>query len=186
MRAVAGSWLALVFAAGRLMAAPGLPVPAVWREHHVSFDYMGRTSRYSCDGLSDKVRAMLIDLGARRDLHISAIGCPQFGRPGGGDSLNPRLSVVFAAPALPGVTGTPSQAGKLAPVQARFEPFTIAPDAFRDMSVGDCELVEEFAQQILPLFTIRGVKKDITCVPYQLSGSSYFLRGEILRALPGG
>ena len=33
-----------------------------------NFFYTGRTSRYSCDGLRDKVRAMLLDLGARRDI----------------------------------------------------------------------------------------------------------------------
>jgi hypothetical protein len=27
------------------------------------------------------------------------------------------------------------------------------------------------------------VKKDITCVPYQLSGSRFFVRGEALRAV---
>ena len=35
----------------------GVPLAAVWREQHLDFYYMGRTSRYSCDGLRDKVRA---------------------------------------------------------------------------------------------------------------------------------
>src|SRR5712691_3137657 len=78
----------------------GIPMAAVWREQHLEFFYMGRTSRYSCDGLRDKVRAMLLDLGARRDLKISAIGCEDSGRLRR-NSPAPRLSITFSAPALP-------------------------------------------------------------------------------------
>ena len=53
----------------------GNPVPAVWKEQHLEFFYVGRTARYSCDGLRDKVRALLLDLGARRDIRVTAIGC---------------------------------------------------------------------------------------------------------------
>ena len=35
----------------------GIPIAAVWKEQHLNFFYMGRTSRYSCEGLRDKVRA---------------------------------------------------------------------------------------------------------------------------------
>src|SRR5437762_588859 len=83
-------------------AAPvtGIPMAAVWREQHLEFFYMGRTSRYSCDGLRDKVRAMLLDLGARRDLKISAAGCEDSGRVGR-KSPAPSLYITFSAPVLP-------------------------------------------------------------------------------------
>ena len=42
-------------------AVTGNPLAAVWREQHVEFFYKGRVSRYSCDGLRDKMRAMLTD-----------------------------------------------------------------------------------------------------------------------------
>ncbi len=184
IKSVAGFWVIAALAAGTSVAATGVPLPAVWRAHRVNFVYMGRTSRYSCDGLSDKVRAMLMDLGVRSDLRIVAVGCAEFGRPPGPNSLNPSLDIEFSAPALPDGSSKPRHAGDLAPVDARFEPFTISADAFRDMGVGDCELVEEFARQILPKLTTRDLKQDITCVPYQLSGSRYYLSGDILRALP--
>ena len=43
----------LVFAASAWGADVGsdTPIPAIWKEQHLSFFYMGRTSRYSCDGL---------------------------------------------------------------------------------------------------------------------------------------
>jgi hypothetical protein len=158
-------------------------VAAVWREHHLEFFYMGRTSRYSCDGLRDKVRAMLLDLGARRDLKIAAIGCVDVGRVREAAPA-PRLSITFSAPALPDPAGRPVHEREPSAVAARFESFTIASDAFRNFGFGDCELVEEFTHQILPKLATRAVKRDITCVPYQTSGSRYLVRGEVLKPLP--
>jgi hypothetical protein len=175
-----GVWILL----GTMLCAPsrptgtegGAPVAAVWKEQHVSFFYMGRTSRYSCDGLRDKVRAMLLELGARRDLAITALGCE--------DAAARLLNMVFSTPALPQAAAKPLRAGDLAAVNARFEPFTITSDAFRNMGVADCELVEEFAHQVLPKLVTRNLKQDITCVPYEQSGGRFLVRGEILRSLP--
>ncbi len=165
-------------------AATGGPLAAVWKEHHLEFVYMGRTSSYSCDGLTDKLRALMTRLGARRDMHLVGIGCPEYGRPAGPNSLGPSVSIRFYSPGLPSAADEPRGRSDRGTIYARYEPFEIVPDAFRDMSVGDCELVDEFARQVLPKFTIRGLKKAITCIPYQLSGSDYSLSGEALRALP--
>ena len=75
-------------------------------------------------------------------------------------------------------------AGNLAAIDASFQRFTITSDAFRNMGIGDCELVQEFARQILPRLAARDVRQDIDCVPYQPSASRFFVRGEILKALP--
>lgn len=167
------------------VAGAGSPaIAAVWQEQHLRFFYTGRTSRYSCDGLRDKVRAMLLYLGARRDLRIAALGCEapaprvRFG------SLGPSLDILFSAPAKADPKGRPLHPGILAAVDARFEPFTITSDAFRNMGVADCELVEEFARQILPKLVTRDVKQDIACVPFQQSGGRFLVRGEILRTVP--
>jgi hypothetical protein len=161
----------------------GIPMAAVWREQHLNFFYMGRTSRYSCDGLRDKVRAMLLDLGARRDLKIAAIGCEDSGQIRA-DSPAPSLNITFSAPALPDPSVRPLHEGDLSATDARFESFTIASDAFRNLGFGDCELVEEFTHQILPKLVTRALKRDITCVPFQASGSRFLVRGEILKPLP--
>jgi hypothetical protein len=52
------------------------------------------------------------------------------------------------------------------------------------MGIADCELVEEFARQILPKLVTRDLQQDITCVPFQQSGSRFLVRGQILRTLP--
>ena len=160
---------------------PGNPVSAVWKEQRLDFSYMGRTARYSCEGLRDKMRSLLLDLGARRDLKVSFLGCNE-SAPLHRGYLGPRLSIVFSSPALPDAAAQPLHAGDLSAVEARYESFTLTSDAFRNYGVGDCELVEEFARQILPKLATKDVKQDITCVPYQASGSRFFVRGEILRA----
>lgn len=159
----------------------GSRVPAVWKEHRLDFSYMGRTARYSCEGLRDKMRSLLLDLGARRDLKVSLLGCNE-SAPLRHGYLGPRLSIVFSSPALSDAASQPLHAADVSAVEARYESFTLTSDAFRNYGVGDCELVEEFARQILPKFATKDVKQDITCVPYQASGSRFLVRGEILRA----
>ncbi len=173
----------LLFALPLWAADPvvGSPFPAVWKEQHLEFSYMGRTARYSCQGLRDKMRSLLLDLGARRDLQVALLGCNE-SAPLGRGYLGPRLSLIFSSPALPDASAKPLHPGDLAAVDARYEPFTLTSDAFRNYGVGDCELVEEFAREILPHLSARNVKQDITCIPYQASGSRFLVRGEILRA----
>ena len=165
------------------LQAAGSPLAAVWKEQHINFFYMGRTARYSCEGLRDKVRAMLLDLGARRDLKIAAVGCDDYDRVRV-NSTAPSLNIIFSAPALPDTSAKPLHEGDLAATDARFETFTITSDAFRNMGIGDCELVEEFTHQILPKLVTRDLKRDITCVPYQQSGSRFLVKGKVLRPLP--
>jgi hypothetical protein len=180
MRTVA--WLAgagMGLAAVALGAAPpplaGNPLPAVWKEQHMNFLYAGRTSRYSCDGLQEKLRALLLELGARRDLRVTAAGCEQ---------PTPSLQLVFSSPALPEAAAKPLHRGDLKPVDARFERFILTSDAFRNFGIADCELVEDFARQVLPKLATRDITEDINCVPYTAGGSRYLVRGEILRNLP--
>jgi hypothetical protein len=157
----------------------GASVGAVWRTHELHFHYLGRTSRYSCDGMRDKVTALLLDLGARRDLKVTALGCEGSGSGVRINAISPSLTVKFAAPDPVSAPGEATPA-----LRARFEPFQITSDAFRNLGMGDCELVEEFARQILPNLATLDVHQDISCVPYQTSGSRFLLKGRILRALP--
>ena len=188
--AVAGFGLAVVVGSAVRAATPagsasvvGTPLPAVWRERRVTFDYRGRTARYSCEGLRDKVRAMLIDLGARRDVKLVATGCRENGRVRGG-SARPRLRIVFSSPALTRGVDEPARSGDLAAVNARFETFMIADDAFRNMGIGDCELVDEFTRQILPKLTARDVRRNVRCVTGQMSGNRFMVQGRVLKSVP--
>ncbi len=53
---MAGSWAG---AAG----AEGTEVAATWKRYELDFHYMGFTTRYSCEGLRDKVRQLLLHSG---------------------------------------------------------------------------------------------------------------------------
>lgn len=189
MRCVSARVVACLGFAGAVAAAQpapvGNPIAAVWKERHVDFVYSGRTARFSCDGLRDKVRALLLDLGARRDVKIAANTCRD-GTRVHAESMQPSLSIVFSAPALPDAAAKPLRAGDLVATDARFETFTITSDAFRNMGIGDCELVEEFARQILPLLAARDVKQHIQCAEFQESGNRFWVKGQILRTLPRG
>ena len=176
----------LLTAAGAAAPAPegGAPLAAVWKEQRLKFVYMGRTARYSCDGLRDKIRGMLLDLGARRDLRITTVSCDDSAPGTLLGSVGPSIALTFSSPALPDAGAQPPHRGDLGAVDARFEQFTIGRDVFRNMDIGDCELVQQFARQVLPKLAARGIKEDITCVPNQPSGSRFLVRGEVLRALP--
>ena len=79
-------------------------VQAVWKRQELSYTYQGFTSTYTCDGLQDKVRDILLALGANKeDLRISSNGCIGT-RPSPAPSLRIRVSMPVP------VTGETGQA----------------------------------------------------------------------------
>jgi hypothetical protein len=48
-----------------------------------------------------------------------------------------------------------------------------------DLQAGDCELVEQFGRDILPLFTTRNVVSDMRCIPHQETLGGIRLRFEV-------
>jgi hypothetical protein len=123
---------------------PSAKQPAVWQKHEYSFVFMGFTSTYSCDGLADKIKLLLIAAGARHDAKSQPGAC----------------------------------------VDGVWRPVSIANRSPRDLGTGDCELVEQFRNNVLPMFTTRNVEDHTTCVPHQDSGSLISLRFESLTAPP--
>ena len=118
-----GVWLAsigLMFAWPLWAAGPGaaIPVLAVWKEQRLDFSYMGRTARYSCEGLRDKMRSLLLDLGARRDLQVAVLACNESeAQPLRRGYVGPRLSIVFSSPILPDAAVRPLPSPPLTPQQ---------------------------------------------------------------------
>jgi hypothetical protein len=54
----------------------------------------------------------------------------------------------------------------------------------RDLARGDCELVEQFYANILPMFIRRDTDNRMTCIPKQESGSVINLKFDSLTAAP--
>jgi hypothetical protein len=155
------------------------PDRGVWQKHEYSFAFLGFTSTYSCDGLADKLNVLLVAAGARRDAKSRPGACASgFGRP---DKFA-RADLTFYTLA-PAGNGTPADGKR---VDATWRPVTFADRSPRELSTGDCELVEQFQNNVLPMFTTRNVDNRTTCVPHQISGSIISLRFESLAAAPGG
>lgn len=173
----------IVFAAcgtvGLASADPSAtPESGVWVKRHYNLQFMGFTSTYSCDGLAGKLKVLVKAAGARSDLKVSPGACAAgFGRP---DKFA-NASVTFYA-LVPESSAKPDETNG-AKDQGVWQTVEIAARKPTELQPGDCELVEQFRDHVLPLFTRRNVDDRITCVPNQESGSSYFLRFEVFEAV---
>jgi hypothetical protein len=169
-----------VLALGLAVTAPsaaGQEAAASWQRHEIDFAYMGFTTRYSCEGLREKMRLLLEASGARPDYEVRLGPCST--SPGRVTEF-PRVRLVFHAAQAP-VPGS-HDAGEA--VVARWRPVTFARHQPRRLEAGDCELVEQFRDRVLPAFTTRHLESDVNCIPHQLSGSSFLLTFEVLEGLP--
>ncbi len=155
-------------------------VAANWKRHEVDFVYMGFTTRYSCDGLRDKVRLLLQHAGVRPDLRVWSRGCPQ----GPGRIADfPRVRAVFWAPSLPQPQAQAARREAFEPAVGVWREVTIRRGKPRGIEPGDCELVEQFRDRLLPELTTRAVADDTHCVPHQLVGNRIDLRFQVLQGL---
>jgi hypothetical protein len=151
-------------------------MPGTWQKHEYSFQFFGFTTTYSCDGLANKLKIILIASGARSDVKSTSDGCSRgYGTPD--KFARARLTFYTLAPAGTGDTGSP-------PVYGVWRSVALASRSPRELAPGDCELVEQFRDKVLPLFTTRNVENRMTCVPNQLSGGMVNLKFEVFAEVP--
>ena len=176
--------IALGLAAGLAGLAPGARADApaggeagAWQKHEYTFRFMGFTSTYSCDGLADQLKRLLIVSGARGDAKAQPGACASgFGRPD--KFANAKLTFYTLAPASTGASGDPAT--------GTWQPAAIAARHPAELQTGDCELVEQFRDEVLKkMFTIRNLADNTRCVPHQESGSLIDTRFETFAAVPG-
>jgi len=154
----------------------GDPEQGVWLKHEYSFQYFGFTTTYSCDGLASKLKMLLIAAGARADAKTTSDACARgFGVPD--KFARARLTFYTLAPAGNAENASP-------PINGLWRSVGFADRSPRELALGDCELVEQFRDKVLPMFTTRNVDSQMTCIPNQLSGSRINLRFEVFAALP--
>jgi hypothetical protein len=153
------------------------PEPGIWQKHDYTFRFLGFTTTYSCDGLADQLRVLLIAAGARADSKSQAGACASgYGRP---DKL-PQAYLTF-------YTLLPANAAKISDgqqVMGTWRVVTIATLSPRELTLGDCELIEQFRTLVLPMFTVRNIDDHMTCVPHQESGSVINLKFETFAQVP--
>jgi hypothetical protein len=160
---------------GAPAAQPVAPAEfAVWTQKEVQFTYMGFTTHYTCDGLRDDIRDMLLQLGARKsDLKVTEEPCS-----GNPDRPNPFPGVKIKMSVL---TPAPAQISPDSPlVEAHWKPVKLPYRETGINAAGQCELLEQFNHTIMPLFTTRNVDLHATCVPHQLEPLGTKLQAEVL------
>src|SRR5579863_5529099 len=70
---------------------------AVWVPKEFNFVYLEFTTRYSCDGLQERMRTLLLALGARDDLHVLGYGCTRLAGPDPLASVRIKINVLQPA-----------------------------------------------------------------------------------------
>jgi len=159
--------------------APSAQSPGVWQKHQFAFQYMGFTSTYSCDGLADKLKILLLAAGARKDVKSQPGACAApYGRPD--KFARADLTFYTLVPAGNDATNTDSADSK--PVDGVWRKVALAAHSPRELQIGDCEVVDQFRAQVLPMFTTRNIENRITCIPYQESGTLIDFRFESFTA----
>jgi hypothetical protein len=154
---------------------------AVWAPKQLRFVFMGFTTHYSCDGLADKMRQVLLQLGARSDLKVEPVPCSTpYGRP------DPFPGVTVKMNVLEPTQDNGNSTGSAAIVPAHWK--TVSIDLSRDpvWAAGQCELVEQIKDKVLPKFTTRNVHYTSNCIPHQLEVGGTTLRADVLVADNGG
>jgi hypothetical protein len=171
---VSAAWL---IASGATHAAEDTPAapsePSVWQRHQATLLYDGVTTHYTCDGLEDKVRSLLLYLGARADLKVRAFGCSGgFDHPSRIGTVSTDFYSLATADAAADATQT---------VPGKWVALTIAPKRPNWMGDGECELVEQMKGLLTLGFSMRNVDYRTTCLPHQVTIADYSVKGEILR-----
>ena len=142
------------------------PPASHWVERKLDYTYMGFTTKYSCDGLRDNVRGVLLALGARKkDLQIHSNGCSRLnGAPEPFPGVSARFWVL--------VPVTPDDIGKVGDTSAhptQWRTVNLARMQQFRFDQGQCELLEQMKTKALPLFTSRNLLYHSSCVPHQIT-----------------
>jgi len=151
--------------------AAGASELAVWLPLQLEFPYRHFTTQYSCSGLEARVKSLLLKLGARADLDVRGYGCTRLTGPDPFAGVRIRMNVLEPAGARPGLG-------------AHWKRVDLLGDRELLEAAADCELIEQVAQQILPLFTVRNVDYRATCQARNLLPGATRLKADVLTADP--
>jgi hypothetical protein len=142
---------------------------ALWVPLQLNFQYRELTTQYSCSGLQERVKGILLELGARADLDVRPYGCTNLTGPDPFAGVKIRMSVLEPAGSRPGLA-------------AHWKRVDLLANRELLRAAGDCELIEQIAQKILPLFTVRNVDYTARCQPRSLQPGATRLRTDVLLA----
>ena len=160
------------------LAAPAAdaPVDGTWQAHDYEFTFSGFSSHYSCNGVATVLRDLLRSAGARPGFRVTE-SCAAPG-PEPIVVARMRFETLSSGPP-PAPPGQPLSRG-----QGVWREVVLKGDGVREVA-GNCEVVQQFAKEVLPLFETRGVTSHMNCVPNdQILGNGIDLRFSVLAAAP--
>jgi hypothetical protein len=116
---------------------------------------------------------VLLDLGAdKKTLKVMDYGCSRLSGPDPFPGVRAKLRIV-----QPAATRTDA---KQTPVSAHWKPLDLKlPDSYT-IDSGECELIEQIKDRVLPLFATRNVDLRSNCIPHQASVGRPVLKLEVL------
>jgi hypothetical protein len=164
---------AVAWAQAPAVSPAGTKAEAVWAPRDLNFDYRGFTTKYTCDGLRDKVRRVLTRLGARADMQLRAYGCARLTAPDSFAGVRMQIHVL-----------QPSDSNEGHSVPAHWQRVDLLANRDPVDAAADCELIEQIKQKILPLFATRNVDAVSVCAYRQLLVGGTRLRADVLVADP--
>jgi len=157
-------------------APPIAPIVAVWKMQRLTFEYRGYSTLYSCRSLHDKLKVILIGVGAREGIDLRRYACDEA-------SGIARFQIRFESPVVAtsenvvAITTHDSTEELVARVNgthlenavdvqrfaAVWRTVSFARDREMKLAPGDCELVEQVRQQILPQLSIQILRDNVHC-----------------------
>jgi hypothetical protein len=181
--------------------APAGTVDAVWVEQELAFTYMAFTTFYSCNGIRDKVRRILREIGVRPGFKVRASACiKQYG-----PERMPRVTIKAALPQaltpelqqtldgdqsrrelvarVQGQETAESEAGEV--FKARWQRVVLEQSYDSAVKDGDCELMRELVKHVFgPLGVQVADGSRLDCVPKQVPLYSVKLVLDVLQPVP--
>lgn len=153
---------------------------AVWVKKKILFVYQGFTTQYSCEGLKETMRDVLLQLGARKsDMKINETGCALgFNVPSPSPGVSGTFYVLEPASSASSSGGS-GHAG--ATVNAEWQSVTVNIARGGREESGRCELLEQVKKKVLPLFEARDVKFQSDCFPNQVTIGRTMLQAQLLK-----
>jgi hypothetical protein len=152
--------------------------PARWVKKKLFFIYAGIQTTYECQGLTDVMKSILLQLGARKsDLDVREANCTSgFNQPTQFPAVAGSFSVLE-----PVAADQESSASAEGTVPAHWRPVAVKIDIPGRDQNGQCELLQQVKAKIVPLFPARDVKFDQSgCSPRELLVGRTTLSLEVL------
>ena len=170
-------------------------VQAVWKPVEIKYSYVGFTTAYNCDSFEQKVRSILLRLGAPEQTRVQANGCIDVNRPSRNFFVTINSAAVIPASAAkePPDKATRELAQRLTgkkdplktePFPAQWQTVELARDRRLDLQPGDCELMEGLSKDVLPKLSIKVISDRVLCTPNNLSITTPELTVSALVPLP--